>query len=100
MHNGLDHTVLLVLCKLRHEPEIKDAKFAVGGADHVAWVRVGMEKTLPQKLREVCHDAQVDKVLNVVCFTLRKFLAVHPLGDVDPTTGVVRVALGDHDVGQ
>mmetsp|Transcript_53039 Transcript_53039/g.156713 ORF Transcript_53039/g.156713 Transcript_53039/m.156713 type:complete len:238 (-) Transcript_53039:631-1344(-) len=100
MGDRLDHAVLLVGGHLGHQAKIKDDQSAVGGAQHVARVRVGVEESCVEQLRQVGDHSEVDKLVDVVRLGLRQLLAVDPLGRVHAPRRELRVILGDDDARQ
>jgi hypothetical protein len=100
MRNRLDHAVLLVVGHLGHQPKVEDDELPLGGAQHVARVRVGVEEASVEQLREVRDDAQVDQFAHVVRRALAQLLAVHPLRHVHAPGGDVRVVARDLDTRQ
>ena len=95
MCDGLYEAVPLVLRDLRHEPKVEDDELAVGRAQHVARVRVGVEEAGLEQLREVRDDAEVDQLAHVIGGGLRELLALDPLGRVHAARRDARVVARD-----
>mmetsp|Transcript_3961 Transcript_3961/g.11200 ORF Transcript_3961/g.11200 Transcript_3961/m.11200 type:complete len:207 (+) Transcript_3961:1325-1945(+) len=100
VRDGLDHAVLLVVCNLSHEAEVENHEAAIRSAQHVAWVRVGVEEARVQELREVSDHPQVHESAHVVRSGLAQLLTLHPLGHVHAPRRVLGVVLGDYHLGQ